>query len=222
MKLLVVEDAIRLRATLARGLRRSGFVVEEANDGPSGLWAAMNLHPDVVVLDLMLPGFDGFELLARLRAHERYVPVLMMTTRDEIEDRLRGFEAGADDYLPKPFDLRELAARARALGRRPAAVPAPVVQVGDLTLDTARGEVRRDGTVLSLRRRERCLLELLATNVGKVVSRTDIETKLYASEVELRSNSVDVAISQLRRQVDVPGQASRIRTLRGEGYLLER
>lgn len=222
MKLLVVEDSIRLRLTLARGLRRSGFVVEEANDGPTGLWAATNLDPDVVLLDLLLPGFDGFELLARLRARDCFMPVLMMTTLEDVENRLRGFEAGADDYLPKPFDLRELAARARALARRAPAAPTPVLKVGDLTLDKARGEVQRAGVVLALRRRERCLLELLLSNAGKIVTRQDIENKLYANEVELNSNSVDAAIWQLRREIDVPGEASRIRTLRGEGYRLER
>jgi DNA-binding response OmpR family regulator len=222
MKLLLVEDAHGLRVALARGLKQSGFVVEEAHDGPGGLWAATHLQPDVVLLDLGLPGFDGLELLRRLRAQSTHVPVLLMTARDEVEDRLRGFDAGADDYLPKPFDLRELQARARALGRRAASSAAPVLQVGDLTLDTVRGEVRRAGVTLELRRRERRLLELLITNAGKIVSRADIEHKLYAEEVDLRSNSIDAAISQLRRRIDVPGQASRILTLRGEGYRLER
>jgi DNA-binding response OmpR family regulator len=222
MKLLLVEDSHRLRATLARGLKHSGFVVEEAHDGPSGLWAALHLQPDVVLLDLTLPGFDGLELLARLRAQPQYVPVLLMTARDQVEDRLRGFEAGADDYLPKPFDLRELQARARALGRRAGPTAAPVLQVGDLTLDTSRGEVRRGGIELGLRRRERRLLELLIAHAGKIVSRADIESKLYADETDLRSNSIDAAISQLRRHIDVPGQSSRISTMRGEGYRLER
>jgi DNA-binding response OmpR family regulator len=221
VKLLLVEDAPGLRRALAHGLTRLGFVVEEAHDGPTGLWAATQLAPDVVVLDVMLPGFDGIELLRRMRAQRLATPVLMLTALSEIEDRLRGFEAGADDYLAKPFDLRELAARAHALARRHGAIVEDVLVVGDLALDRTSGEVRRGDTVVPMRRRERLLLELLALHRGRVVSRATIEAKLYPDAAELQSNSVDVAVSQLRRWIDAPGAPSRIVTLRGEGYRLQ-
>ena len=223
MKLLLVEDTPGLRHTLALGLRRLGMVVEEAHDGPTGLWAATQLQPDVIALDVMLPGFDGIELLRRLRQQKNATPVLMLSALGEVEDRLRGFEAGADDYLAKPFDLRELAARAYALARRQAAAPPPdLIRIGDIALDPARGTVQREGAPLAMRRRERLLLELLGQNLGRVVSRATIEAKLYADSAELQSNSVEAAVSQLRRLIDTPGEPSRIVTLRGEGYRLER
>ena len=222
MKLLLVEDTPGLRHTLAMGLRRLGMVVEEAYDGPTGLWAATQLQPDVVALDIMLPGFDGIELLRRLRAQGNATPVLLLTALGEVEDRLRGFEAGADDYLAKPFDLRELAARAHALARRRTAGPPECIAIGDLALDPARGTVQRRGEPLAMRRRERLLLELLGAHLGRVVSRATIEAKLYADSAELQSNSVEAAVSQLRRLIDTPGEPSRIVTLRGEGYRLER
>jgi DNA-binding response OmpR family regulator len=223
MKMLLVEDAPGLRMALARGLSELGFVVEQAHDGPTGLWAAQHTSPDVLVLDVMLPGFDGLELLRRLRRSGNTTPVLMLSALGELEDRLAGFDVGADDYLPKPFDLRELAARAVALVRRRSAVTAtPILSVGDVQIDLQRGEVRRHGEPVALRRRERALLELLALHLGQIVKRETIESKLYSDEVNLRSNSVDAAVSQLRRFIDTPGQPSRITTLRGEGYRLER
>jgi two-component system, OmpR family, response regulator len=222
MKLLLVEDAPGLRLALARGLIGLGFVVEQAHDGPTGLWAAQNTSPDVLVVDVMLPGFDGLELIRRLRRSHPHIPTLILSALSEIEDRLAGFEVGADDYLSKPFDLRELAARVVALVRRGhSTLTTQVITVGDVAIDMQRGEVRRHGEPVKLRRRERALLELLAINLGKVVKRETIERKLYSDEVSLRSNSVDVAISQLRRFIDVPGQTSRIVTLRGEGYRLD-
>jgi DNA-binding response OmpR family regulator len=221
VKLLLVEDSVGRHAALAQGLTRLGFVVEEAPDGPTGLWAATQLAPDVVVTDVSLAGFDGVELLRRLRAQGHATPVLLMNVRGEVEDRLRGFEAGADDYLARPFDLRELAARAHALARRRAPLVDDVLVVGDLALDRATGQVRRGETVLPMRRRERLLLELLALHRGRVVSRATIEAKLYPERADLRSNSVEVAISQLRRWLDEAGGPSRIVTLRGEGYRLQ-
>jgi len=223
VKVLLVEDSPGLRDSLVRGLSRLGLVVEQAHDGPSGLWAATELQPDVIALDVMLPGFDGLELLRQLRAQQVRTPVLMLSALAEVEDKLQGFEAGADDYLPKPFDLRELAARLRALAARHVAAPgAAPIEVGDLRIDHARNEVRRKGEVLPMRRRERLLLELLTSQRGCLVKRTTIEAKLYADATELQSNSVEAAVSQLRRWIDEPGQPSRIVTQRGEGYKLER
>jgi len=222
MKLLLVEDTPRLRATLVEGLTLLGFVVEQAHDGPTGLWAAEHTRPDVVILDIMLPGFDGIEVLRRMRAQNMTTPVLMLTALADIDDRLKGFAAGADDYLPKPFDLRELAARARALVRRVSPWAHPVIVLDDLEIDPARREVRRNGATLPMRRRERVLLELLALSRGKAVSRGTLEAKMYVDDSELRSNSIEAAVSQLRRWIDAPGQPSRITTLRGEGYRLDR
>ena len=223
MKVLLVEDSPVLRDSLVRGLTRLGLVVEQAHDGPSGLWAATELQPDVIALDVMLPGFDGLELLRKLRGQQVRTPVLMFSALSEIEDKLQGFEAGADDYLPKPFDLRELAARLRVLAARRADEPgAAPIEVGDLLIDLARNEVRRKGELLPMRRRERLLLELLSSQRGCVVRRATIEAKLYSDATELQSNSVEAAVSQLRRWIDEPGQPSRIVTQRGEGYKLER
>jgi DNA-binding response OmpR family regulator len=222
MKVLLVEDTAGLRHAMARGLGALGFTVEQADDGPSGLWAAQQTSPDVLVLDIGLPGFDGLELLRRLRCESVHTPALMLTAMTDLDDRLAGFGAGADDYVAKPVDVRELAARIHALARRRVDLAAPVVSLGDLELDMQRSELRRDGAPIRIRRRERALLELLAMNHGKVVTRAQIEAKLYRDEVELQSNSIDVAVSCLRRVIDRPGEQSRITTLRGEGYRLER
>lgn len=221
MKVLLVEDTPGLRATLARGLTELGFVVEQAADGPAGLWAAEETQPDVLVIDVMLPGFSGFELLARLRRRGIQTPALMLTALDAVEHRLNGFDVGADDYLPKPCDLRELAARIQALARRAQGPAQPVIELGDLQVDLLRHEVRRDGAPLPLRRRERLLLQVLALNRGSVVPRATLEAKLYDDGTDLRSNSIEAAVSQLRRAIDRPGAPSRIRTVRGEGYRLD-
>lgn len=222
MKVLLVEDAPAARRSLAPGLVRLGFVVEAAADGPTGVWAATELAPDVVVVDVAGPGPEGIDLLRDLRARRVATPVLVLASRDDVEDRLRVFEAGADDCLGRPFDLRELAARAHALARRHAPLVDDVLVIGDLQLDRAVGEVRRGDAVLPMRRRERLLLELLALHRGRVVSRATIEAKLYAEAAELQSNAVEVAVSQLRRWIDAPGEPSRIVTVRGEGYRLAR
>lgn len=222
MKLLLVQDCAAQRDAIAAGLRRGGVVVEEAVDGATGLWAARHLDPDVVVIDLGAPGFDGVTLLRRLRADGVATRVLLLTAIADTEDRLRGFEAGADDCMPKPVDLRELAARARALVSRTRVAPCDVVALGDLRLDLARGQVCRDGRPVPMRRRERLLLEVLFAQQGRIVSRAKIEAKLYGDCTELQSNSVEAAVSQLRRWIDPPEGPSRITTLRGEGYRLDR
>jgi len=222
MKVLVIEAAGDCPSALARPLQRLGLVVEVAHDAETALWAATQLSADVIAVDFTLAGLDGLDLLRRLRAGKALAPVLVLSGSDVVEDRLRGFEAGADDWLVKPFDLRELVARMQALRRRRAEPLFQQVVIGDVTLDPASGAVLRRGAKLAMRRRERLLLELLGANLGRVVSRATIESKLYADSAQLLSNSVEVAISQLRRHIDTPGQPSRIITLRGEGYRLER
>ena len=178
--------------------------------------------PTSSVVDLPLPGFDSAALLRRLRDDGLAMPVLLFTAMGCVEERLRAFEAGADDCMPKPVDLRELAARVRALASRARAGPCDVMAFGDLRIDLARGVVCRDGQPVPMRRRERLLLEVLFTQQGRVVSRAKIEAKLYGDCTELQSNSVEAAVSQLRRWIDPPGGPSRITTLRGEGYRLDR
>jgi DNA-binding response OmpR family regulator len=223
MKVLIVEDTPRLREAAARALQREGMVVETAADGPTGLWAAREARPDVLVLDVGLPGFDGFELLARLRAEGIPTPALMLTAMSDLAHRLQGFDVGADDYVVKPIDMLELVARVRALARRGGqGEQAAVIQLDDLEIDFARAEVRRDGVPLPMRRRERRLLEILARERGRMVGRRQLELKMYNGETEVCSNSIEAAISLLRRWIDRPGEPSRVTTLRGEGYRLER
>ena len=221
MKLLLVEDATRLRQCIARGLEQLGFVVEQAEDGPGGLWAARESMADVLILDVSLPGFSGVELLKQLRSEGVQTPALFLTSRADLEDRLCGFDAGADDYVVKPVDVRELAARATALMRRATGSRDSVLSCDDIEVDLARAQVRLQGRPIELCRRERLVLELLLVNRGRVVTRRQIESKLYNDETEPSSNSVEAAVSRLRRAIDVAGRPSRIKTLRGEGYRLE-
>lgn len=221
MKLLLVEDATRLRQCIARGLEQLGFVVEQAEDGPGGLWAARESMADVLILDVSLPGFSGVELLKQLRSEGVQTPALFLTSRADLDDRLCGFDAGADDYVVKPVDVRELAARATALMRRATGSRDSVLSCADIEVDLARAQVRLQGRPIELCRRERLLLELLLVNRGRVVTRRQIESKLYNDETEPSSNSVEAAVSRLRRAIDVAGRPSRIKTLRGEGYRLE-
>jgi len=222
MRLLLVQHSDTLRQVLAAGLTRSGFVVEEAQTGDTALWCAKHLDPDVIVVDLPSPGFDSVQLLRRMRSGGIATPVLVLTGIGDIEERLRCFDAGAADCIPKPVDVRELSARARAVSLRARATVLEVTALGDLHIDLARGEVRRDGRPLPMRRRERLLLEVLLAQQGRIVSRSRIEAKLYGDSAELQSNSVEAAVSQLRHWIDPPGGPSRITTLRGEGYRLDR
>jgi len=219
----VVEDEDHLAQGLLFNLQAEGYRTHHESDGDAALAYLLATKDPIaaIVLDCMLPGADGFTIVRALREAHHYTPVLMLTARSRPEDVLEGLEAGADDYLPKPFDLRELAARAQALARRVSPWVHPVIVLGNLEIDPARREVRRGGQTLPMRRRERSLLELLALNRGKAVSRQTIEAKLYVDDNDLRSNSIEVAVSQLRRWIDAPGQPSRIVTLRGEGYRLD-
>lgn len=225
MKVLLIEDSRLLRDNVAEGLRKLGCVVDVAADHTEGQWAMRELQPDVIALDAMLPGGCGFELLRELRARGNKTPVLLLTALDAIEDRLRGFEVGADDYLTKPFDLRELAARLHALARRCGGVAQPSLTIGALTIDLGRREAALLGQPIRLRRREFALLELLALRRGQVVPRAEIEAKLYDDSVDLRSNSVESAVSTLRRAIDAAPAAPRtvptITTVRGHGYRLD-
>jgi DNA-binding response OmpR family regulator len=220
MRVLLVEDSERLQRSIGTGLRRSGYAVDVAGDGETGLWHARSHDYDVIILDLMLPGLDGLSVLAALRSEGRDSHVLVLTARDTVEERVQGLRAGADDYLVKPFAFDELLARVEALARRRHGRKSPEITVGDLVLDTAARAVRRGSEVIELSRREYALLEYLAARRGAVVSRTEIEAHIYDDRTELMSNVVDAAVYSLRRKIDVAGRPSLIQTRRGMGYSL--
>ncbi len=221
MKLLLVEDSPRLQRSLAEGLRHAGYVLDITGDGAEGLWLAKSNGYDVIILDIMLPGLDGLAVLERLRAQGKETHVLMLTARDAVEDRVRGLQMGADDYLVKPFAFEELLARIQVLCRRGYGNKNPVIRAGDLELDQASRAVKRSGTAIELTAREYALLEYLALRRGQVVSRTEIETHIYDDQADPMSNVVDRTVCVLRRKLGRPGSAPLIHTRRGQGYLLE-
>jgi DNA-binding response OmpR family regulator len=196
-------------------------VVDLAADGEEGLWLAETSEYDAIVLDLMLPKMDGLTLLRRLREQGSKVNVLILTAKDSIEDRVEGLQAGADDYLIKPFAFAELLARVQTLVRRHYGAKSPHITVGDLMVDTARREASLAGKALDLPPREYDLLEYLVLRRGEVVTRTEIEHRIYDERVEPASNVVDSAICTLRKKIDLPGKPSLIRTRRGIGYTLK-
>ncbi|MGH9461963.1 MAG: response regulator [Vicinamibacteria bacterium] len=220
MRVLVVEDSKRLRTYLGKALVKAGLAVDLAGDGEEGLHLAEINDYDVLVLDLMLPKLDGISVLQRLRNEKRRARVLLLTARDTVEDRVHGLEEGADDYLVKPFAVRELLARVQALLRRQYDQLSPEITIDSMVINTASRIVRRAGTVLDLRPREYSLLEYLALRKGHVVSRREIEQHIYDDRVEPMSNVVDAAICRLRKKIDRPDEPSLITTRRGMGYVL--
>jgi two-component system copper resistance phosphate regulon response regulator CusR len=221
MKLLIIEDSARLRDTLGKGLARMGHAVDLAEDGIDGDLMGRAVEYDAVVLDRMLPGKDGLEVLRGWRRDGIDTPVLLLTALDGVEEKVRGLGDGADDYLTKPFALAELVARLEALTRRRYAQPDPKLQVGPLEIDTAAKSVSRGGESLVLTAREFSLLEILARRPGQVLSREQIEAHLYSELEGPLSNAVDSAICSLRRKVCPPGTPALIHTRRGLGYVLE-
>jgi DNA-binding response OmpR family regulator len=216
MRLLVVEDEDDLRHGLEQALREEGYAVDAAPDGNEGLYKAETWDYDAIVLDVMLPGKDGWEILAKLRKKKK-TPVLMLTARDGIRDRIKGLDLGADDYLVKPFNLAELIARVRALIRRSANTPDPVVKIDDVAIDTNGRTVSVDGKVIELTAREYSLIEFLALKRGKVVSRTELYDHLFAEEDESLSNLLDVHVCNVRKKLG----KDFIQTRRGHGYVVE-
>jgi two-component system, OmpR family, response regulator len=217
MRILVVEDEPRLLRNLAQSLREEGYAVDTASDGDDGSFKAELNDYDAIILDVMLPKLDGWELLARLRQQKKLTPVLMLTARDAPSDRVRGLDTGADDYLVKPFDLPELLARVRALIRRNVNRPTNQIEIGDLVLNTRAKTATRGGQPVLLTAREFAILEYLALHRGEIISRTELYEHLFDEHDDTMSNLLDVHIFSLRKKLG----AELIATRRGQGFCIE-
>ena len=220
VRLLVVEDDVKMASLLKRGLEREGYAVDLAASGEDAIWAGQEFAYDAIVLDTMIPAPDGFDVCRQLRDSGRWMPVIMLTARDSIGDRVRGLDAGADDYLAKPFSFAELFARLRALLRRDAGERPAVLRAGDLRLDPATKMVTRGQAGISLTARQFSLLELLMRHKGEVLSRTAILEHVWDFAYDGTSNVVDVYVRYLRDKVDRPFGRTAIETVRGAGYRL--
>jgi two-component system OmpR family response regulator len=220
MRVLVVEDEVKMASLIRRGLRGDGMSADVAIRGEDALWMAGATSYDAIVLDVMLPGIDGFEVCKRLRSDGVWAPVLMLTARDAVEDRVRGLDTGADDYLAKPFSFAELSARLRALSRRGPIEQPTVLQVGELQLDPASKRVRRGEVDISLSAKEHSLLEAFMRRPGQVLDRFQLLEHAWDYEYENRSNVVDVYVRYLREKIDRPFGIESIETVRGAGYRL--
>ena len=221
MRLLVIEDYAPLANSVCQGLREAGYAVELAREGHAGLALALSTSFDAIILDLMLPGLDGLQLLERLREKGSAAGVLVLTARDGVEDRVKGLDLGADDYLVKPFAFPELRARVRSVIRRRYQSPAAKIQVGDLEVDPKARTAARSGKAIALSAKEFALLEYLASRRGEVVTRSEIWDHVYDFASEPSSNVVDVYIGYLRKKIDADHPQKLIHTRRGQGYVLE-
>lgn len=221
MRLLLAEDSPRMQRSVALALSKRGYAVDAVADGDEALWLASENPYDAILLDIMLPGMDGLSVLRQLRQRQIHTPILMLTAKGDVSDRVRGLEAGADDYLPKPFAVPELLARVDALVRRQYPNKNPVIRAGDLEIETSARLVHRNREAISLTNREYRLLEYLARRRGEVVSKTEIEAHLYNEEKEILSNTVESAVSALRRKLWPNDPDPPLQTRRGLGYILE-
>ena len=218
MRILVVEDEARAGDYLKQGLTEAGFVVDVARDGHTGLHLAVEQAYDLVVLDVMLPGLDGWQVMSALRS-KRDLPVLFLTAKDQVEDRIRGLQLGADDYLVKPFSFTELVLRIRTLLRRGVTREAEVYEIADLQLDHVRHKVTRQGVNIALTNKEFMLLHLLIKRQGEALSRTVIASQIWDMNFDSDTNVVDVAIKRLRAKIDAPFEKKLIHTVRSVGYM---
>ena len=220
MRLLIIEDYKPLQKSLTQGLCEAGFAVDSTGDGKEGLWYAMGNEYDVIILDLMLPGMDGLEILKKIRTEGRKSHVLILTAKDTVQDRVTGLNLGADDYLVKPFAFKELLARVNALLRRRYRQKNPRIKIKDLQLDLSTQRVRRGKNEIQLTPREYALLEYLAMRTGQTISRTEIWEHIYDFKSSASSNVVDVYIGYLRKKIERPNKPRLIHTIRGRGYVL--
>jgi two-component system OmpR family response regulator len=220
VRALIVEDELRMASLIRRGLTKEGLAVDVAKDGEEALWMAQSSNYDVIVLDVMLPGINGFETCRRLRTSGVWAPVLMLTARDSVDDRVAGLDTGADDYLVKPFAFAELLARLRALARRADGERPSVLEVGDLRLDPATHRVWRGSAEIPLSTKEFALLETFMRRADEVLSRYDLLEHAWDFAYENRSNIVDVYVRHLRRKIDEPFGRRSLETIRGAGYRL--
>lgn len=221
MRVLIIEDERHLANILKKGLEENGFTAEVSLDGEEGLYMAETYPYDAVLLDITLPKIDGLSILNTLRTKKIDVPVLMVTAKGETGDRIKGLSIGADDYIAKPFDFSELLARLKAVIRRSKGKPSPIITIDDLVIDTNYRTVKRANREIRLSAREYNLLEYLALNEGRVVSRTELIEHVYDSEFDLDSNIIDVYINYLRNKIDKGFEKQLIRTVRGAGYTLK-
>jgi len=221
MRVLIVEDEKDLAAIVKMGLEEEGYIVDMAHDGEEGLYMALNYPLDAIILDIMLPVMDGLTLLGTIRKKGIKTPVLLLTARDALMDKIDGLDTGADDYMTKPFEFTELVARLRSLIRRVGDAKEAVLRVSDLEINTASHEASRGGEAIKLSAREYALIEYLAYNAGKVVTRTQIVEHIYNEDAEMDSNVVDVYINYLRKKIDKEPRAKLIHTIRGAGYILK-
>lgn len=219
MRLLLIEDDPKLARLLTRGLREEGFAVDATSDGEDAAFRVVEQEYDAIILDVMLPGMNGFQVLEKMRAKGRRTPVLMLTARGALQDRLRGLNSGADDYMRKPFDFEELLARIHALLRRAAPQPDVCLRVDDLTLDPHAREVTRGGGRVELTAKEFAILEYLLRHKGRVISRTMLSEHVWDENFDAMSNVVDVTVYRLREKIHERG-AALVHTVRGAGYVL--
>jgi two-component system, OmpR family, response regulator len=221
VRVLIIEDDQTIADFVARGLREAGFAVDHAADGEQGLEAALKNSYDVAIVDLMLPKRDGLSVIDELRRRSRPTPVLILSARRSVDDRVRGLQGGGDDYLTKPFAFSELLARVQALVRRATRAPEPTtLTAGDLSMDLLTRKVTRAGKPMDLRPREFALLEYLMRNAGKVISKTMILSHVWEYSFDPQTNIVDVLVSRLRDKIDKPFETKRLHTVRGVGYVL--
>lgn len=221
MRILIVDDEKALANNLKKGFSEEGYSADVAYDGEEGGFMAETEPYDLIILDIMLPKVDGITTLKNIRKQGVKVPVLMLTAKDAVSDKIKGLDIGADDYITKPFDFDELLARVRALLRRSKEVKSAVISIGDMEIDTAGHQVRRGGKDVSLSAKEYALLEYMAYNKGKVITRIDISEHIYDYDFDLDSNVIDVFINYLRNKIDKGHDNKLIHTVRGAGYILK-
>ena len=222
MRILVVEDDKKIASFVAKGLKEAGYAVDVAQDGPDGLDLGLSGVYDAAVVDIMLPGIDGLTLIERLRAKKNNTPVIILSAKRTVDDRVKGLQAGGDDYLTKPFSFSELLARIQALIRRDTRVAEPsTLTVGDLSIDLLAREAKRGDTVISLPAREFALLEYLMRHPGRIISKTSILENIYDYSFDPQTNVVDVLICRLRNKIDKDFDRKMLHTVRGMGYVLK-